>query len=69
MLGEFIREGGPGNLLADMATGQDLKDGHELQRKGGWERTPGSRCSAGKGSAVGRSWAHWGLGGRVHHGS
>lgn len=40
-----------------MATGQDLKGGRELQSKGGWERTPGSRHSAGKGSVAERSWS------------
>lgn len=37
------RKGSRGKVLGDMATGQDLKDGHELQSKGSWEKTSGSR--------------------------
>ena len=43
MLGELIRERGQGKVRADAATGQDLKDGPELQSQGSWERTLGSR--------------------------
>lgn len=69
MLGEHVRKRGQGKIRADTATGQDLKGGRELQSQGGWERTPGSRHSAGKSSVAGRSWSreHQGLEGREQH--